>query len=288
MKHVEYGIVLLVPLLLASCRQQKSTNVIARVGDAELTLTEALSQIDTTQSELNNSLKQYISYWVRNELLYQEAKRIGAENTDAFSQQLRKVQQTLAIQVYLDQSIYADTAVMREHGMREYFQQHASEFTIREEMLKLHKIMFNSRERASTFAAKVAQGVSWESAVQFIIDDSSIARSVVSAAAGSYYTQQTLFPPELWKVAKALNLNEISFPVRTSQGYAVLQLLSIAREGQQAEYELVRDEVRQRLLIEKRQKHYEQLLDTLRTRYKVEIFLDSLKPTVTSQDQSHE
>ncbi|MBI4548279.1 MAG: peptidyl-prolyl cis-trans isomerase [Ignavibacteriae bacterium] len=281
MKYVKYVLFFIVPIILASCRPHKTSDVIARVGDAELSLEEALAHIDTTQGNVNQALQQYVLHWINNELLYQEAKQTGIVNSETFIHQLHDVQRMLAIQALLDRSIYNDTLELSEQSFHDYYQQHTSEFTLREEVMKLNRIVFKTRDHASRFAASVAQGGIWEKVLDRALSDSLVVSAVVSSTTAHYYTQQTLFPPELWKVAKALNMNEVSFPVRTSQGYAVLQLLSIARVGQQATYELVQEEVRQRFLMENCRIRYEDLLNSLRKQYRVEMMLDSLKPPVS-------
>src|SRR6266481_998664 len=83
--------IFLFALLLSGCRQQPSGRVIARVGTAELTLDEAKTHIDTTRAAFDYALNDYASYWVNTELLYQEAKRQGVENSPEFTRQLEEV-----------------------------------------------------------------------------------------------------------------------------------------------------------------------------------------------------
>ena len=265
---------LIVALLLSGCRPQRSGKVIARVGDAELTLEEAKTHIDTTHTPSGYSLNDYVSYWVNTELLYQEAKRQGVEDSEEFTRQLQDVRRQLAGQTFLERTVYSDTAELTPDAIQQYFNRHVGEFRVRENTLKLNLIALNSRDRANTFAAALAQGAGWKTAVDNLLNDSAAAPSVLSVTPGKYCTSQTLFPPELWKVASALSVNEVSFPVKTAGGYFVLQSLAQLPEGSAAEFELARSEARQRLLIESRRRRYDDLLGTLRRKSDVEVMMD--------------
>ena len=68
----------------------------------------------------------------------------------------------------------------------------------------------------------------------------------------------------------------------------MVQPLSVVRRGSPATFELVRDEVRQRLRVEEHRKRYDDLLGTLRKRYNVEVLLSPGESADTAQVQSHE
>jgi parvulin-like peptidyl-prolyl isomerase len=287
MKNVLYAIVVLV-LLLISCRQQKSKAFIARVGNVELTLEEAKTHIDTSRGSITHQLYDYAAYWANVELIYQEAIRQGIENSEQFNRQLKDVRRQLANQTFLERNVYTDAAVVDNNLLHEYFQSHAAEFFVREDMMKLNLILFKTREQASTFAASIARGVSWNEAVEKIVSDTSGFSGVVSVTSEQFYTQRTMFPPELWKMAMALNVKEISFPVKTALGYYVVQPIAIIKQGEPAQFELVREEVHQRFLIDQRRHRYDELLGTLRKRYNVEILLNDVQPTDSARTQSYE
>jgi parvulin-like peptidyl-prolyl isomerase len=172
--------------------------------------------------------------------------------------------------------------------MKAYYEAHAKEFLFRENMLKLHIMICARREQASNFAASVVQKASWSAAAKEVTGDSSDDQSPYSDVAPRYYSQSTLYPLELWRAAASLGVNEVSFPVRSADRYYVLQLLATAQQGRQAEYEIVEDEVRQRILIERRRKEYAELLGTLRRRYAVEILLNGTLDNDTLQGSIHE
>lgn len=275
-------------LFASSCRTKYSETVIARVGDSELTLEEARKSIDTSNGMSGHNLREYVSHWVNMELLHKEAQRRGIEQSEKFTRQLQEIRKQLANNNLLEEQIYADSSEPDEGTLLEYYQNHASEFFIREDMVKLNLIIFSKRDQASLFAAAVSRGTSWENAVENMMRDTTMVLDVLTSALEQYYTQPLLYPPELWKIVNTLPPNEISFPVRTTSGYAVLQPLAFIGKGKQAEYEFARDEVRERVRVEKRRKSYNELLTDLRKRYTVEMLFNFGNQQDTTQEHLHD
>ena len=275
-------------ILLASCAREPEKRVIARVGDAELTLERAMAHIDTTRGAIGVQLQEYANVWATTELLYREAQRAGIETSPEFQQQFDDVRRQLVTERYLATMLAESSGVVDADSMKAYYDGHAKEFLLRENMLKLHIMICAKREQASNFAASVVQKTSWSAAAREAAGDSSAERGLYSDVSPRYYSQSTLYPLELWRVAASLGVNEVSFPVRSADRYYVLQLLATAQQGRQAEYEIVEDEVRQRILIERRRKEYADLLGTLRSRYAVEILLNGTMANDTLQGSIHE
>jgi parvulin-like peptidyl-prolyl isomerase len=277
-------IVALAALMLASCKETQKGTVIASVGNVELTREQAIEYIDTSNNNSEIALMAYIDSWINSELINQEAQRTKIDQSEEVYHRLSDTKKQLVNQMFLDRFINNDTSAINEQALRDYYAQHQSEFLAHEVMVKLQVAIFNSRERASVFATKFTKSSSWDAAIA----DTGIALALVSAPPSQYYSQHTLYPPELWKIATALTLKDISFPVRIPSGYAIVQLVDIAREGAPSPFELVRDEVHTRMLIEHRRKRYAELLGNLRKQYTVKVFTETTHSPDTTQPEHHE
>lgn len=279
--------ILTIPVMMGGCgRPSADESTIARVGGARLSLADAKRAIDTAEGSFNQQLPRYIAEWVSDELLYQEAQREGIENSDQFHRQMDQTRRQIAVQNLLQQVVYSDTGSIEESTVRAYFNQHASEFFVREDMVKLNVVGFTAREPAGDFAAGISSDNPWSAAVARA--KSASGPSIIALPGNQYFSQQTLFPPELWKVATTLNVNEVSFPIKTNIGYFVIQLLAVIPQGKAAELDVVRDEVRERMLIERRRQKYAEYLGTLRKRYDVEVLLNSVSLDDSIRSQHHE
>lgn len=270
------------------CQEQKPSTVIAKVGDAELTLEEAKSSLASSQVYNKKELQKYVMNWINEELLYQEARRKGIDNTQQFKARMSELQKHVTVQQFIDHQIFLDSTEIDESAALNYFEQNRAEFFIREDLIKLNIITFNNRDRAAWFASQVSRGAIWQEVLADIKNDSIAASSLTGYTTGKFYSQRTLSPQELWKVAFTLGINDISFPVKTAFGYSILQFLSRKKKGDVPEYEIVQDEVKQRIIIENRRQQHMKLLNDLRNRYKVEIFLSQISLSDTFQTTQHE
>ncbi len=284
-----FGIVAALLIVFIGCQQQaKKEHVVARVGDAQLTAEQIRAAIDTTHESYDVQERKYVSAWITTELLFQEAVKRGVDQTNEFQQQLEQVRRDLAVQQLLHLTVYDDTTTLPADTLRSYFEQHAGEFFVQEDMVKLNIIGFTTRERASSFAAKVTRGTTWDEVYSSLTSEPSVDQEIVLVSKERYYSQQTLMFPELWKVAQTLQENDISFPIRTASGYFIIQMLVSVRTGSAPTFELAEPEVRARTLRAREQTRYDSLVGTLRQRYSVEVLLPPIQNTDTTQRALHE
>ena len=264
----------LIAFSLSSCeRTDQKSDYLARVNDAYLTADQIIADGDSSVLASPAALRDYVSRWVNNELLYMEARRQGIENSEAVQRQLLQARKRLSVAELLESQVYGDTARIKEDSIKAYFALHADEFVTREGVLKLRLVTFSSRETANAFRAKIMSGTSWESAIGELRTETDSSGPMLAHADGRYYTQHTLYPPEIWRVASDLAPTEVSFPVKTQGGFFVIQSLAVLRPGARAELDMVRDEIRQRLIMERRRLRYADLLARLHSKYEIEVTL---------------
>ncbi len=267
-------LIVVIALLCGGCSAEPAGTVIARVGDSVLTLEEARAALDTSAGNFDKRLNRYVAAWVNSELLHQEALRLGIESDPGFEARLNTVRRQLVNQELLDRLIYGDTVSFGNDVLQSYFTSHPDEFTIAENHLKLRLATFHGRETARKFASSVAPGKTWTTLLDSMGKDPRASQEIVSSTPERWYTRSTIYPPELWKVTGPLGPGEVSFPLKTDEGYTVLQYVALAPAGKTDEFDLVRDEVLNRVLIESRRSRLETLLGTLRERYGVEMNLN--------------
>jgi hypothetical protein len=280
--HARALLIAVTALALAGCSSEKPGTVVARVGDSVLTLEDAALVVDTASPGGPGRLARYAASWVNAELLYQEALRQGIGGDAAFGARIEAMRRQLASQELLDRVIYGDTAAVPDSALRAYFTSHPDEFTLSENHLKLRLATFRNRETARRFTAAVTAGATWDGLIDSMAADPKSSAEIVSATQEAWYTRATIYPQELWKVAGPLNPGDVSFPLKTGEGYTVVQYLALAAAGRTDEFDVVRDEVTDRVLVEQRRSKLESLLGTLRDRYGVEILIkDGTRPEGT-------
>ncbi len=244
---------------------------VARVGDTYLMREEIEAGRDSTLKASDASIRQEVTGWVNNELLYEEARHQGLENSDAVQKQMRESRKQLSIEAYLQKEIYGDSIYVPEDSIRTYYEKHPEEFHLREDLVQVNLVVFNDRRKANAFRAKMVGGTKWNDVLAAFQADTASQKTITTSSIAKYYTSQTLFPQELWRVSVNLLAGETSFPVRTQGAFVIIQTLARYRQGATAPLDFVRSEIRQRLIIERRRQRYADLIARLRSQYEVEI-----------------
>jgi len=216
----------------------------------------------------------FVNEWVVSELLFQEAERRGMAESDQLRKQLEATRKRLAVEALLEKEVYGSgTDDVSADDIAGAFKKNLSSFTLREDVARVSFALFSERDAANQFRASILRGSSWDDALAAFTRDSVHGRELRAVARNQYFTQATLFPDELWKLARSLPKEEVSYAVKTAAGYYVLTVHGMRRIGEAPEFEYVSNEVHERLLIERRRARYERLVSDLRSRHKVEVNL---------------
>jgi hypothetical protein len=258
-------------VLFDCSREHPRERYIARVDGSTLTAEELAAACDTTGGK-SNQTRGYINDWVTTELLFQEAVRRGIPETDVVRKQIALARKQLSISAFLDQELaFHDSTSFPDKVLKSAFDSAAASFALREDVVTVSYALFSDRDAANTFRSRVLRGSSWHDVLQQTMTDSVAHSRLLAIADHRYFTHASLYPEELWKLAQSLGKDAVSFVVRTTDGYYVLQAHGMKHQGSTPDFEYVKDEIRYRLQTESRRRQYEQLLRTLRTKHTIEM-----------------
>ncbi|MBX2990647.1 MAG: peptidyl-prolyl cis-trans isomerase [Bacteroidetes bacterium] len=263
---------LLLATVFVSCSEQRPVDeYVARVGQATLTQKNVEENAGGQPEHL---VRQYVSNWVMSEILFQEAQRRGFATSEAVMRQAGEAKRQFAITAYLEQEVYSDEpSAIRDSDLQHEFTSNAESYRLPNDVVKMSFAVFDERDEANAFRSKVLRGARWEDAVQSVRSDEGQSRHLLRVATGEYFTQAVLYPEELWKIARALSKEDISYVVRTNAGYCVAVVHDVKRQGELPQFDYVKEEIRQRLAMKRRNEKYAKLLDQLRAKYEVDVRL---------------
>ena len=270
-----FGAGLLAIAVLVGCQKpQQPRTPIARIDNRTLTLEEIEARFDSSRGISQAQVHEYIQRWLTNELLYQEAVRRGLDQSDELETRLEDIRRQLAINALLEQEIYNQESA--EGELRAFYEGNRSQFLLTEDVALVSFLFFRERDQANAFRTTVMRGSSWIQARNQVLSDAQQTLGVVMHADSSYYTATTLLPAELWRVVSSGIRQEPSFPVRTNEGFCILIVWKFTRRGEVADLAYVRDEIRSRLAINRRQQTMDKLLENLRSKHIVQILISSV------------
>lgn len=253
----------------ACTREAPPKQFVARVDQALLT-EEELAGAHDSLAYAEQHRREYIDDWVNAELLYQEAKRRGFDNNDGIRRQIEGATKKLVIGALLEEELYGEENVSEDEIVALY-NGGGDAFRLREDVVNVSYALFGDRDAANAFRGKLVRGTSWSVAVEEAEKDSLLKSHIMQVATHQFFTQSNLYPIELWKLARNLGKDEVSFAVKTDTGYYILVSHSVRKQGEIPEIEYVRNEVRDRIVIERRRIRYEHLLAGLRAKHSVEV-----------------
>ncbi|MDE3057807.1 MAG: peptidyl-prolyl cis-trans isomerase [Bacteroidota bacterium] len=279
-RYVSFFPAIVLALLNLSCgRSAHETNDVARVDNKTLTLDMIRTQLDSSQSISQSAVHLFADRWINSELLYAEAQRQGLDHSPAVEQQLEEARKQLAINALLEKEIFIDTPQsVPEDEVTAYYNDHKNEFRLPDDVVWISFTVFPERKTAANFRSAILSrkdslvGNGWNANIEnFRNHDSSSALLTYSDSV--FYTQRTLFPTALWRVARTLGTREVSFPVKTSAGYFVIVSHGLFYKGNVAPLRYVENDIRGRIVMGKRQQRTTQLLESLRKKHVVELNL---------------
>ena len=272
-------------LLLIGCgRKDSSQQPVARIDDRTLTVEDVKARLDSSRGVTAAQMAEYARRWINDEILYREAIRRGLDNTESMRAQLEDARRQLAINALLQEEIYSNKLQLSTvEEVSQYYSTHSREFTLSADVALASYVLFRDRDAANAFRTSVLKGTPWKQAIDQALVDPQLASQIVARMDSTYYTQNTLLPVELWRVAAASAKPEPSFPIRTNEGSYVLIVWKMIHQGQVADLAYVENDVRSRLAIERRRRALTTLVETLRSKHAVEFMLSDETDTSSSK-----
>ena len=282
--HRALAILLAITISTGCTREEDRKPPVARVGESVLT-TADLALVEDSLWHSPRAVREYVTTWVSSELLFQEAVRRGLADNEELQRQLAILRRRMAVQALLDQIFRAtDTASVGEDAIAAVYASQGTAFLLKEDVANVSFALFADRDPANMFRSRILRGSSWQEAVAATQGDSLNRSQLLQVATRQYFTRTNLYPEELWKLARTLNKDEISFVVKTEAGYYVLAVHSLKHEGEMPDLDYIRSDIRDRLLLEQRRTSYERLLSSLRGSTPVEVHFELLDSTASGTD----
>jgi len=270
--------VLLVILAIGCSKNVQDKTPVARIDNQTLVLEEIRAHIDTTREPSQVQIQQYIQRWLTEESLYREAIDRGLDRTDDMNRKVDDVRRQLAINALLEKEVYSrQTSQFSAQDIHHYYDTHLKEFNVMHDMALVSYALFKNRDGATEFRNLVLKGAPWNSAIN------QKTTSIVMRVDSTYQTQATLMPAELWRVASTSTSHEFSFPISTDKGYYILAVWKFIKQGQTADILFVEHEIRDRLTVERRRQLFNQLVQNLRAKHAIQVFVSPASDTGKSK-----
>ena len=273
---------LILALGLAACQSEdaRPADFAARVGDQYLAteeLEEALGALPAGVDSVT-ARAQLIEQWVRNELLAQEAERLGLREQPAVQRALTENERAVLAAALLDRLYETDLAGVPATEVEAYFERHADNFRLREPFVRVRYLRSADRQAAEA-AQQQLSGLDvdadslWPGLVRRYAADSSLSLALALRALPESGLQDAVGPA--WQEFRTLAEGRTGPVVEADSQYHVLQVVRRHPVDARPELTWVEDEVRQLLQISARKqdlaRRVQQLKSEAEARSELEI-----------------
>jgi len=216
-----------------------------------------------------------LEYFIEHKLVYLEAKskKINASNKEIneFLSKLSKnklkinkqiIKEFIINQKYLYLIIYKDIKI-NEKEIKKYYNSHLNEFRKKQEIF-LHQILVKDKDKAIQIRGKL---LNKPSLFEEFAKTYSLAPDATNGGMMGYF-EKGILPKDLEKIVFSLKINEISPIVKSSYGYHIFKI-SKKKNSRLLYYSKVKDKIEKKLLAEKYNIIYNDLINSLKKKYTI-------------------
>jgi hypothetical protein len=259
-------------LVIGCSHQQESERLLASVNNSNLYMRDVERHVDTASAY---AVRSYVSNWVNQELLYDEAEKEGLDEDPEFKEKVKEFSRQLAITMLLNKKVYSVPIELTSEDISNYYAAHREEFRAASEMACVSLAAFSKRSFAVAFRNALVSGTKWS----VIFND--IPTYAVLDVKDSVYLTSSTANSAIWAVVQSLGDGGVSFPIQVDTLSYVVQVKRRFGVGEPLPLDYATPMIRERLIIEKRRQLYRRLLDSLRS-----IGNFRIDPSVAIEDTS--
>lgn len=252
-------------LLLISCTPPPEENVVALVNGRQITQTEfetrwgELAAATRIRYEKEGGKRRFLDELITRELLMQEARKQGLDQSDAIRDRAQRYREQLILDELLKDRIKAKIEVSKEE-LDAFYEKHAHEL-LTPLKVQVSQMLLPNYSAAKDLEKQINQGGDFgKFAQRYSVDGKTRAKG---GDLGPY--RKDLVIPDVDTVIHTLKPGMVSAPIKTDAGYYLVMITALDKEIIQADL-AVRERLRQELLNEKRRKRFDDVIADIRAK----------------------
>lgn len=247
---------------MSGCQKSPQEGVVlATVGQARLTERAVEARIPVQlMGKLTARQKRHLAEaWVNEELLYQEAKRLKLDKDPEVAARISQAVKDLLVAVLLDRETQKNADVF-DADIRAYYEAHKKEFMREDTEIRARQILVRNAGELDMVQRRLRNGETFDQVAR----DMSIDASAEAGGDLGYFTRD-MVDPAFWNACEKAPIGRRVKAV-TPLGYHLIEVLDRHEAGTVKDLSEVSDEIRARILAERREKKRQALLAELRKR----------------------
>ncbi|MFO0705911.1 MAG: peptidylprolyl isomerase [Nitrospira sp.] len=256
--------------LSAGCTPPPEEPVLALVNGRAITQYEfdvrwnELSEATRARYDKEGGKRRFLDELITRELLMQEAKRRGLDQSDAIRDRAQRYKEQLVLDELLKDKL-REKVELSQTELDAYYEKHANEL-LAPLKVQVSLMLLNNLPAAKDLKKQIEGGSDFAKFAQrYSIDEKTKGKG---GDLGPY--RKSLLNPEVDTVVQTLKPGIISEPIKTDAGYYLVKVSPLEKETIQADL-ATRERLRQELLADKRRKRFEEVISDIRSKGSVRL-----------------
>ena len=262
-------LIVLAGAIIFSCRKPeaevKSENVVVRVGEAVLTLEDLATEIPAGMRDhiSKEALQDYAVRWINSQVLFQEAKRRGLDQSQDIVREMQRVERELVVNALLQNEIYDDTAVVSEVRIQEFYNANLESFRRNEQETRVYHLAVPTKAEADSLYRLLRYGGDFPRYAR--------ERALLSNDTSAWHLNLAFSEaPEAMRSIFRLREGALAAPIELDDGFHLFYVAQNFPSGTIRALGEVREEVIRKVRARARDDRYRTLLAELRSGVKIE------------------
>ncbi len=266
MKYLMLSLVLLFSLMACSLFE-KGGVVIAQVDKEKLTMEEFKANFSDAEWKALTSeqKKEYVQQWVNLILLAKEAEKQGLGKNKQVKNKIKYAEQKLLGNALISSQLAAEK--ISEEDLFNYYRIHQGDFNKPMMNYKVQRIYLTDFTQMNRVKLEIQNGMKFEDAAKVYSQEELGKTGGYMGLVSSEDADSTF-----WLAVRNLKALEIT-SLQKNNGYYLLRYLSEETGTNESGFESMKDEIRRRILSERRKQVYDDLLKDLKSKSDVYLMI---------------
>ena len=264
-------------ILFAGCQSKSipDIEIIAKVGDQYLTRDQLLKWMPPNLPEEQKVIvaRQYIDRWVQKTSMAITAEKEGVELSPYEDWSIENLKKEMLVQRYIDAKLPRDIIITDEE-ISNYYDKNKDEFIRDQNEVHLVQLYLENLDKA--IAEEIRELKSLQEVIQKNFLENQVNRMVEKNGDLGYVPEENL-RPEIQRIVRTGSTGKIYGPIKIESGYYYFQMMDKQKAGSYRSLDLMKDEIRTRLISIKREKLSEDLAKKIAEKMDIEVHMEHIK-----------
>lgn len=264
-------------ILFAGCQSKSipDIEIIAKVGDQYLTRDQLLKWMPPNLPEEQKAIvaRQYIDRWVQKTSMAITAEKEGVELSPYEDWSIENLKKEMLVQRYIDAKLPRDIIITDEE-ISNYYDKNKDEFIRDQNEVHLVQLYLENLDKA--IAEEIRELKSLQEVIQKNFLENQVNRMVEKNGDLGYVPEENL-RPEIQRIVRTGSTGKIYGPIKIESGYYYFQMMDKQKAGSYRSLDLMKDDIRTRLISIKREKLSEDLAKKIAEKMDIEVHMEHIK-----------